>query len=207
MFKTQINNFRSFDHETFSFSRINILIGENSGGKSSLLKFFLALKQTLELPFESNLKLRGDLTDLGNYKEVIRNKDEKKNLEFGFSSNEDYLNYFINFYNSIVGKQEPEEVFSITDLLNSLSPDDETSINFILSSSLNNHQSIKTTISNKKIGKISIKSRKTETLDNGRDLTSLIKFDFGNAKGVIENCSSFKEGFFTLFGFELRKKY
>ncbi|MGO4710741.1 AAA family ATPase, partial [Chryseobacterium sp. 2TAF14] len=65
MFDLSINNFRSFKNQSFKFSRINILIGENSGGKSSLLKFLLSLKQTIESPYEVNLKLKGDYTDLG----------------------------------------------------------------------------------------------------------------------------------------------
>ncbi|MGB1038028.1 MAG: AAA family ATPase, partial [Bacteroidia bacterium] len=57
MFNLNLHNFRSFQNQKFNFSRINIFIGENSGGKSSLLKFLLSLKQTLESPNEFNLKL------------------------------------------------------------------------------------------------------------------------------------------------------
>ena len=38
-----IHNFRSFQNQDFNFSKVNILIGENSGGKSSLLKFLLPI--------------------------------------------------------------------------------------------------------------------------------------------------------------------
>ncbi|MBC7554810.1 MAG: AAA family ATPase, partial [Taibaiella sp.] len=36
MYKLHLNNFRSFVNQDLEFSRINILIGENSSGKSSL---------------------------------------------------------------------------------------------------------------------------------------------------------------------------
>ena len=66
---------------------MNILIGENSSGKSSLIKFFLALKQTFEVPNnkESNFTLTGEYADLGNYKETIYYHNEDLPLEFGFT--------------------------------------------------------------------------------------------------------------------------
>ncbi|MCG8838854.1 AAA family ATPase [Tenacibaculum dicentrarchi] len=54
MFKYTLNNFRSYNNQQFDFKRINILIGENSGGKSSLIKSLLSLKQTIENPDASN---------------------------------------------------------------------------------------------------------------------------------------------------------
>ncbi len=54
MFNLRINNFRSFQDQDFDFSRINILIGENSGGKSSLLNLLLGF-----LPYRGSLKVNG----------------------------------------------------------------------------------------------------------------------------------------------------
>ena len=86
MFNLNINNFRSFQEQDFNFSRINILIGENSGGKSSLIKFLLACKQTLKSQVESNFKLKGNLVDLGNYDEMIYQKESNRDLKFKFSN-------------------------------------------------------------------------------------------------------------------------
>ncbi len=99
MFEITINNFRSFRKQKFNFKRINILIGENSGGKSSLLKFLLSLKQTLDVERESNLKLRGDFTDLGNYEEVIFRKKVKLNIEFQFETSD---SKWISFYENVI---------------------------------------------------------------------------------------------------------
>jgi len=97
MFKLRVKNFRGFEDETFDFSRINILIGENSAGKSSILKFLLALKQSLQMPYSQdyNLTLSGNEADLGNYYETIYNHETERNLGFAFEFGEDYCKYNI----------------------------------------------------------------------------------------------------------------
>ena len=203
--KININNFRNFDNQQLNFSRVNILIGENSGGKSSLLKFLLALKQTIDSPLESNLKLRGDYTDLGNYQEVVKDKIKTKKIQFGFSDKTNYFEYFLNFINKFEKDNVDSENETIMNLLNKIS-ESETSIKFTLSSLLNNHKSISTIISNNVFGKIVIHSKKIDMYDTQRELSSTIIVKFDNLEIELQNCLTYKEGFFTLFDGEIRKK-
>ncbi|HWY10784.1 MAG TPA: AAA family ATPase [Bacteroidia bacterium] len=89
--KIGIDNFRSFKGQEFGFSKVNILIGENSAGKSSLLKFILALKQTMNKG--TNLKLHGEYVDLGNYQEVIYYHELSNKLRFSFNFEDECKNY------------------------------------------------------------------------------------------------------------------
>lgn len=205
--KLNINNFRNFDNQDLRFSRVNILIGENSGGKSSLLKFLLALKQTIDSPLESNLKLRGDHTDLGNYQEVVKDKIKTKKISFGFSDTKNYYEYILKFINKFEKEDVDTENKVIVKLLNHISQSEfETSIKFTVSSLLNNHKSISTIISNNAIGRIIIHSKKIEMYDTQRELSSTILVKFKNLEIELKNCITFKEGFFTLFDGEIRKK-
>ncbi len=83
MFNFRVNNFRSFNDSQLSFSKINILIGENSSGKSSILKFLLAIKQSLLNPQDASFLLNGNYVELGNYDAVVFNHDSKRKLHFG----------------------------------------------------------------------------------------------------------------------------
>ena len=222
MFNLYINNFRSFKEQNFEFSRINILIGENSGGKSSLLKFLLSLKQTLESPFESNLKLIGNYTDLGNYEEMIYNKNKELNLEFEFSNSKDYTNYFIKLIDSIDSdfeeeKQDLEEGVKIINgirrkrikkILKIINDYDKTptKAKFILNNKLDEHNSIRTQFHNENLGDLEIISKKIKNEDFFRELNSDLVINFKNFKGTIKDCVSYKEGFFTLIGGELKSK-
>src|SRR6267143_3117771 len=67
-----LTNFRSFkDSGRIPLRRLNILIGANSSGKSSLLYSFLLLKQTLEDPNPENfLVTNGRLVGMGGFDEL-----------------------------------------------------------------------------------------------------------------------------------------
>ena len=204
MFNLKINNFRSFQNQSFEFSRVNILIGENSGGKSSLLKFLLALKQTLDSPQESNLKLKGDFTDLGNYEEVIYQNNTENNIEFEFSNKDEYLDYFITFIDNL----DETEQFDLEKFIHTVEPffEKETKISFRLSKRLHEHSSIETIIENEIAGKIELTQSKEKLEDYYRDIPCDIKYYYSNSKIEIRKCSSYKEGFFTLFAWDLQKK-
>lgn len=202
-----LNNFRSFENQNLKFSRINILIGENSGGKSSLLKFLLSLKQTIDSPLESNLKLRGDFTDLGNYQEVIRNNEKTKAINFGFSDESKYISYFVNLINKIEKEEDSKENKIIIDILSKIEhQQDETKIRFTINQNLNNHKNIRTTISNSSIGRLAIINKKVNSYDNERELTSDIIFKYDDQVIELKENVTFKEGFFTLFDFDIKKK-
>ena len=195
MFNLNLNNFRSFKDQSFNFSKINILIGENSGGKSSLLKFLLALKQTVDNPQESNLKLIGDYTDLGNYDEVIYNKVSDNLLSFKFSNNTTYPDFFLKTCNNQEGITEEKSAI----IKNTIKPytENETKIEFTLSNKLNDHSSIKTIISNEALGDLEIIQTDEKHDDSHREFTCTIKLNFNFYQGELNNVTAYKEGFFT----------
>lgn len=158
MFDLGINNFRAFKDHKFNLKRVNILIGENSSGKSSLIKFLLMLKQTMETPKEVNLSLNGELVDLGNYKEVIYYHKIKNHITFDFTFHKPYANYFFYFRtfapkippNVIKEKRRPIEKI-LADAVNF-----PTNVKFELSEKLYLHGAIKTSFSNSHLGELVI---------------------------------------------------
>ena len=200
MEKIYIDNFRGFKKQFFDFSRVNIIIGENSGGKSSFLKFLLSLTQTLDDPYQSNLKLKGNLVDLGNFNEVIYKREKGKRIEFGFSSSNKYFDFFFKFLTKSGLNDDLEEEASnyLVNLLN-IVKDHETKITINISEDLNHHSSINTVIENKSIGKITFKSKKIENIGYAKHQKTNVVFDFNGLKGTIKNLTSEKSGFFTLF--------
>lgn len=205
MFNLTIHNFRSFQNQNFNFSRINILIGENSGGKSSLLKLLLALKQTLDSPTEVNLKLTGDFTDLGNFDEAVYYKKKNKKISIGFETSEKYFDYFLEFLN-LLEKEAPKSKLNLIKNILSEYKASSTNILFEFSSKLNDHSSIKTIFKNDALGILEIVQKKGNDENNIRQLNSDLKFTFKKQSGIIENCTSFKEGFLTLVDAEFKVK-
>jgi predicted ATPase len=205
MFNLTVHNYRSFLNQNFNFSRINILIGENSGGKSSLLKLLLALKQTLDSPTEVNLKLTGDFTDLGNYEEVVYYKKKNKKINIGFETGEKYFDFFLVFLNSLIKDLPKTKANQVKKILN-IYKGSKTNISFEFSSKLNDHTTIKTVFKNALIGTLEIVQKKGNVENNSRQLLCDLKFSFLEQSGQIENCISFKEGFFTIFDAEFHSK-
>lgn len=202
MFSLEINNYRSFINEKFNFSRVNILIGENSSGKSSLLKFLLALKQTLDNPNESNLKLTGDLTDLGNFEEAIYYRQKNRRISFKYEVKEEYYDFYIKFLERLLSDtiKSKKGLAEISKCKNY-----PTQIKYAISSKLQDHSSIVTHISNTKLGSIQIIQRKNSEQTILRQRFCDIKFDFGVHKGTLEECDCSKRGFQTLVSANLLK--
>jgi predicted ATPase len=205
MFNLTVHNYRSFQNQNFNFSRINILIGENSGGKSSILKLLLALKQTLDSPTEVNLKLTGDFTDLGNFEEVVYYKNKNKKIAIGFETSEKYFDYFLIFLNPLLKDFPKSKINIVKKFLNEYKTSN-TKISFVFSSKLNDHSTIKTVFKNDFIGTLEIVQKKGRDENNTRQLLCDLKFSFLEQSGLIENCTSFKEGFFTLVDAEFQDK-
>lgn len=207
MFSLNIKNYRSFKDQTFDFSKMNILIGENSSGKSSLIKFFLALKQTFDSPNskESNFTLTGEYTDLGNFKETIYYHDDNLPLEFGFTF-KDYDNFFRNFIysspNLLNNKERNEFANKIKALINS-DPLAICKLDFSLSKELDKHEKVSTTFSNSEFGRLKIihnsksKKKKINTIFG---LSCSLEFYYKktNETIILEDLVYEKEGFLSL---------
>lgn len=79
----QVSNFKAFaGPETVPIKPITLIFGPNSSGKSSLLQCLLMLKQTLDDRENAltPLLFRGDLVDLGSYRELIYRHEIDRSL-------------------------------------------------------------------------------------------------------------------------------
>ena len=152
MFGLNLQNYRCFKDQSFDFSKINILIGENSSGKTSLIKFFLALKQTMDVPNnkETNLTLSGQYADLGNYKETIYYNDETLPLAFEFTLKE-YYNFFRAFILMTEGSDSKQAKIQQLKKIDNLIGNDGNSdmkISISLTKDINQQNAINTIITN-----------------------------------------------------------
>jgi len=79
--KLLLENFKSFPSISLPLSTINILIGPNSSGKSSILQSLLILKNSLnQSPNQQGLKLISDSYDFGNFEDLVTFGDDSKEL-------------------------------------------------------------------------------------------------------------------------------
>lgn len=81
----QLTNFKAFaGPETIPIRPITLIFGPNSSGKSSIFQSLLMLKQTLEEAAGSGTTLlyKGNLVDLGSYREFIHRHDVERSFSF-----------------------------------------------------------------------------------------------------------------------------
>ncbi|WP_330148205.1 AAA family ATPase [Shewanella oncorhynchi] len=83
--KLKITNFKAISTtQEFNLDNINIIAGQNSGGKSSLIHALLFLKQNLEDKQEELLKFNKPLLSLGQFNDVVSKKVNNGCLSFSF---------------------------------------------------------------------------------------------------------------------------
>ncbi len=207
MFKLRVKNFRGFEDETFDFSRINILIGENSAGKSSILKFLLALKQSLQIPYSQdyNLTLSGNEADLGNYYETIYNHETERNLGFAFEFGEDYPAHFIknnSLDNAAMSKEDYQQGMKVYNHIAKLSS--SIKIEVELNKDLSKPYKLRLILNNDEIGKFEIAFpentnetvKKTANFIHRKFAYSLLfESKYHNESFLIKNIEYQKEGF------------
>jgi predicted ATP-dependent endonuclease of OLD family len=73
-----LNNFKCFSHTDISFSKITLLTGPNSSGKSSLMYGILAPLQTRNYPFY--FSPNGKYVNMGDYNEMVFNHEKHKHI-------------------------------------------------------------------------------------------------------------------------------
>lgn len=150
MFDLIINNFRAFNNTCLNISKTNILIGENSGGKTSLIKLLLLLKQSMETPSkDKKINVNGHILDLGNFDTFINKNSEDKsfNVEFDINS-EDYLNFYVPFV-----KEDKEQLSDFIEKCKHFIGD-SVKLSFVFKKEENAFFSNNITISSKNIGTI-----------------------------------------------------
>jgi len=98
MFDVEINNFRGFRNQEIKFRRLNILIGENNAGKTSMLKFLLLLKQSMSiLGNEERLWLEGVLGDFGNFADFTNGHNTRRFINTKITTDAMYKAYYLNW--------------------------------------------------------------------------------------------------------------
>jgi predicted ATPase len=83
-----LKNFKCFKEVEVSFSKITLLTGENSSGKSSLIYGMLAPLQSISLntnSFPLYLSLNGNYVNMGGFEEISFNHISKNNFEININ--------------------------------------------------------------------------------------------------------------------------
>ena len=81
----RIKNLRSLqDTEYIDINSLNILVGQNSSGKSTFLRCFPLLKQSVETDSIGSILWYGNLVDFGSFKEALYRQADSSNIGFGF---------------------------------------------------------------------------------------------------------------------------
>ena len=84
----RIKNLRSLsDTKDMELKPINILVGANSSGKSTFLRLFPLIKQSLRKKVNGPILWTGDdddYVDFGSFKETVNNCSEEKEIKFKF---------------------------------------------------------------------------------------------------------------------------
>ena len=79
----RIQNYRCFDDTgTISIKPITVLVGANSSGKSSFLKFFGLIKQSVSSFVRGFFLWLGPLIDFQDFENVVKNPDKSLELDF-----------------------------------------------------------------------------------------------------------------------------
>jgi predicted ATPase len=95
----RIKNLRSLqDTEYVDINSLNILVGQNSSGKSTFLRCFPLLKQSVETDSIGSILWYGNLVDFGSFKEALYRQADSSNISFGFQLLIDFTNKDSFFY-------------------------------------------------------------------------------------------------------------
>lgn len=80
----EIKNFKAFDHASLGLGSINILLGPNNSGKSSIIAAPRMLVQTLE-SYDNGvpLLLNGVMGDFGTFKDIVHGNHRARRIELG----------------------------------------------------------------------------------------------------------------------------
>lgn len=85
----KISNLRKIKETPFIDVRpLTILVGKNSAGKSTFLRSFPLLRQSIETKASAPILWWGDYVDFGNFKSSVRNKDTNTAIAFSFRAEE-----------------------------------------------------------------------------------------------------------------------
>ncbi len=82
----RLKNFRAFKSLDASFSKINVFVGPNNSGKSSIISAINLIAQNTNLTSgERGLSLNGDHVELGTYHDMVHGHNSKSHVSIGFN--------------------------------------------------------------------------------------------------------------------------
>jgi predicted ATPase len=91
----EIENFKCFkSKKTFDFGRITVLTGANNSGKSTVMQAIWSILQSDSFPHR--LSLNGNTVTLGDFEQVVNQKDITKKVEFSLKFSEKYEKFSRN---------------------------------------------------------------------------------------------------------------
>jgi len=110
----KIYNIKSFEETPdIELKRINIFVGKNSSGKSSLIRFPVILSQTFAEDVYTPLLFFGNLIDYGNFDDVIFNHKEDGRIKLSFKFEPKNLrNYLARYYRIYREEKMDFEIFT-----------------------------------------------------------------------------------------------
>ncbi|MDN5063726.1 DUF3696 domain-containing protein [Aliarcobacter butzleri] len=80
-----IDNLRSLNGDKIDIKPITVLVGKNSSGKSSFLRTFPLLRQSIESNTIGPILWYGKYVDFGAFSEAINRNSDKKDIKFSFN--------------------------------------------------------------------------------------------------------------------------
>ena len=81
-----VKNYRSIaESGEIELKPLTVILGKNSAGKSSFIRLFPLLKQTLERKISDTLLWYGDYVDFGDFQNTVSRDNPDKPIEIAFS--------------------------------------------------------------------------------------------------------------------------
>ncbi len=86
-------NYKAFDTLKLDITNVNILLGSNSSGKSSIINLLLLLSQTVDSlsVYDTVLRLNGSKASLGEAVNIFQDKDKNKLVTIGWSVSDEII--------------------------------------------------------------------------------------------------------------------
>lgn len=94
----KLENFRAFKQADIQLSELNIFVGPNNSGKSSLISAISLIAQNFRPSSQQySLALNGPHTQLGTFYDVVHGHSARSTLTIGFSADEFLYSYAFRY--------------------------------------------------------------------------------------------------------------
>lgn len=111
-----VKNLRSFKSYAYSeLKPLTVYLGRNSSGKSSLIRLFPLLRQSVQETTTGPILWYGRFVDYGNFNEAIcKNSDNKESIKLRFDLTTPRINFFHQYFS--FRKKHPSEIDTSVEL-------------------------------------------------------------------------------------------